>query len=231
MRAIGQMTITRDNQSKAERIRHDARRFIDVLAIRLVELQDMAKLATFYDVFNAEKYAEFKHFFRRFSELCEEFQLLSQMTEESLAKFERVAISHRTEHRDLENYFRQLQIPMLHAVIRTNLQLLGVWHDRLRQGEGLPYGTREVFLETVRVLHNARGDLLRPRNIALLDEKALQDADDADHLLRDLIMQAPQLFDFAANSTPADLLTAENLDIDAILRSVATRPSALTAFG
>jgi hypothetical protein len=100
---------------------------------------------------------------------------------------------------------------MLHAVIRTNLRLLRVWDDRLQRGEGLPYGAHEVFLETVRVIYNARTELLRPRYVSQLDEDALADADRAERLLRTLIAEAPKLFDFAAagssppaSSTPDD---------------------------
>lgn len=190
----------------------------------------MAGLAKQYDVFNTEEYAQFKLLFLNFSELCEEFQLLSHLTEDSLANFERAAADHWDEHRKLEEYFRKLQVPMLHAVIRTNLRLLRVWDDRLQRGEGLPYGAHEVFLETVRVIHNARSELLRPRYIALLDDAALQDADRADRLLRTLISQAPRLFDFAANSQQADLLALYEDDLDAAVLSPPPPSSLLSAF-
>jgi len=174
----------------------------------------MARLAKHYNVFNTNEYAQFKQLFLHFSDLCEEFQLLSHLTEDSLSNFERAAEKDWTEHRQLEEYFRNLQIPMLHAVIRTNLRLLKVWDDRLRQGQGLPYGAREVFLETVRIIHNARNELMRPRYIALLDETALQDADRADRLLRTLIQQAPQLFDFSVRRGAHDLPDASDFGYD-----------------
>ena len=179
-------------------MRKDARRFVDALALRLHELEYMAKQAKRFDVFSNEEYAEFKCLFLNFSELCEEFQLLSHLTELSLTKFERAGTDHWIEYQELDGYFRQLQVPMLLAVIRTNLHLLHVWDDRMQRGEGLPYGSREVFMETVRIIHNARTELLRPRYVALLDETALHDAERADHLLRILISKAPRLFNFAA---------------------------------
>jgi hypothetical protein len=178
-------------------VRKDARRFVDALALRLHELEYMAKQAKRFDIFSNEEYAEFKGLFLNFSELCEEFQLLSHLTELSLAKFERAGKDHWIEYQELDGYFRQLQVPMLHAVIRTNLHLLRVWDDRMQRGEGLPYGSREVFMETVRIIHNARTELLRPRYVALLDEAALRDAERADRLLRVLISRSPTLFNFA----------------------------------
>jgi hypothetical protein len=228
MRSIGLPATTRADQSKAEKIRHDARRFVDALATRLRELETMARLAKHYDVFNTNEYAQFKQLFLHFSELCEEFQLLSHLTEDSLFNFERAAEKDWTEHRALEEYFRRLQIPMLHAVIRTNLRLLKVWDDRFRQGQGLPYGAREVFRETVRVIHNARNELMRPRYIALLDETALQDADRADRLLRTLIQQAPRLFDFAVHAIPPDLLDTYDDAGDSVHQPPPSPPLPLT---
>lgn len=197
-------TATINPQSQAEKIRKDARRFVDALAARLGELEKMARLARTFVSFDAEVYADFKRLYLDFSELCEEFQVLSHLTEDSLSNFERAASSHWQEHQELEDYFRRLQVPMLHAVIRTNLRLLQVWEDRLRRGEGLPYGAHEVFLETVRVIRNARAELLRPRYVEQLDEAALAEADRAEHLLRTLLAGAPRLFDFAADDHHAD---------------------------
>lgn len=198
-------TATINPQSHAEKIRQDARRFVDALAARLGELETMARLAKTFEAFNAEVYADFKRLYLGFSELCEEFQVLSHLTEESLSQFERAASTHWQEHQALEDYFRRLQVPMLHAVIRTNLRLLQVWEDRLRCGEGLPYGAHEVFLETVRIIRHARAELLRPRYVEQLEEAALADADCAEQLLRTLLGQAPQLFDFAARTAdPAE---------------------------
>jgi hypothetical protein len=98
----------------------------------------------------------------------------------------------------------------------------------MQRGEGLPYGAYEVFLETVRIIHHARSELLRPRYVALLDDAAMQDADRADRLLRTLIAKAPRLFDFAANLALPTLLA----DPDAGTEILRVRPSAsrLSAF-
>ncbi len=185
-------------QAAVKKMRDDVRRFVNALAARLVELERMAKAAKRFEVFSAEEYSEFKLLFRQFRELSEEFQMLSHLAEASLGDVERWGNSHPTEFEDLEAYFRKLQIPMLHALISTNLRLLKVWDDRLQRGEGLPYGARELFIETIRIIHHARIELLRPRYVALLDDAALRNADRAERLLRTLIEQAPALVDFGS---------------------------------
>jgi hypothetical protein len=187
-------------QAELAKVRYDARRFVDALADRLRELAQLASLAKQFNVFNAYEYAEFKELFLNFRELSEEFQMLSRLAEDSLLNMKSEAQDDEDEHRELDDYFRRLQVPMLHGVISTNLRLLKVWDDRLQRGEGLPYGAYELFLDTVRLIYNARLELLRPRYVALLDEAALRDADRAERLLRTLLERAPQLLDFAAGS-------------------------------
>jgi hypothetical protein len=144
------------------------------------------------------EYAEFKTLFLNFRDLCDEFQVLSHLAQDSLSQFELFGQRHCGEYVNLERYFHKLQVPMLRAVIRTNLRLLRVWDTRLQQGEGLPYGSRELFIETIRIIHNARIELLRPRYLLLLDDDALQDAERAERLLQALVAQAPILFNFAS---------------------------------
>jgi len=199
---------TLSHQSSADKVRRDARRFVDGLAERLIELDKMSVAAKRYSVFNADEYASFKALFLHFTDRTEEFQLLSYLTEETLAGYERGAVKHWKEHQELEGYFRKLQVPMLRQVIATNLRLLKIWDDRLQRGEGLPYGAREVFMETIRVIYNAKTQLLRPRYVALLDASAMRDADRAERLLRTLVRKAPKLFNFADNPDDARVLAA-----------------------
>lgn len=190
----------------------------------------MAGRAKQYDVFSAADYSRFKKLFLNFGELCEEFQLLSHLTEDSLAKFERAAADQWNEHRELEEYFRKLQVPMLHAVIRTHLHLLGIWEDRLQHGEGLPYGSREIFLETIRVIQNARAELLRPRYAPFLEDAALEDADRADRLLRALMSKAPQFDDFSPDKRLPEGLARLGDDLGTSVFSPPPSSSRLSAF-
>ncbi|HIJ38639.1 MAG TPA: hypothetical protein HPP80_07045, partial [Rhodospirillaceae bacterium] len=190
--------------SGPSKLRRNARNFVEALTARLSELESVAKEAKSYNVFTPSGYAGFKTLFNRFRELSEEFQLLSQLAEDSLTKCDWTDRQNAGEYKELEVYFRRLQVPMLHAMITTNLRLLRVWDDRLRQGEGLPLGSRELFVETVRLIYNARLQLLRPRYIELLDDAAIQDAERADRLLRTLIRNAPGLFDFDIGHISSD---------------------------
>lgn len=187
------MTASNTEQANAERVRHELRRFVGALGDRLGELELLAQLARRFNVFSSDEYSEFKQLFLNFRDLCDEFQMLSRLTESSLASME---IGRDEEALEMEATYRRVQVPMLRAMIRTNLRLLRVWEDRLQSGEGLPYGSRELFRETVRIINTAREELLRPRYMELLEEDALDDAAEADRLLRHLISKAPQFFDF-----------------------------------
>jgi len=198
-------TATTEERS-AERLRSEARRFTEALTSRLGELENLAGMARRYNVFSAAEYAEFKQLFLNFRDLCDEFQMLSRMTEDSLATLQHGQDQDRAELLELDSTFRSLQLPMLCAMIRTNLRLLRVWDDRLQQGEGMPYGAQELFRETVRIIDTARNELLRPRYLAELEEEALADAAEADRLLRTLIRKSPTLFDFVASDAMDDQL-------------------------
>jgi hypothetical protein len=197
---------TTTEQASAEKLRVETRRFVTALTGRLGELENLAQLARRFNVFSADEYAEFKQLFLNFRDLCEEFQVLSRMAESSLGHIDQRDLQARSEALELDATFRALQVPMLRAMIRTNLRLLRVWDSRLRAGEGMPYGSRELFRETVRIIDTARNELLRPRYLALLEDEALEDAEEADRLLKTLIRKSPTLFDFVESDAIDDEL-------------------------
>ena len=201
MQTLRMMTANNSEQANAERTRLELRRFVGALGDRLGELEKLAQLARRFNVFSADEYSEFKQLFLTFRDLCDEFQMLSRLAESSLANLDPRDKDNADEAAEMEATYRELQVPMLRAMIRTNLRLLRVWDQRLQAGEGLPYGARELFRETVRIIDTARNELLRPRYMELLEEEALEDAGKADKLLRSLISRAPQLFDFLENKT------------------------------
>lgn len=190
------MTANNSEQTNAEKARQELRRFVGALGDRLGELEHLAQMARQFNVFSSDEYTEFKQLFLTFGDLCDEFQMLSRLAETSLANLDPSDKENVDAATEMEATYRKLQAPMLRAMIRTNLRLLKVWEQRLQAGEGLPYGSRELFRETVRIIDTARDELLRPRYMALLDEEALEDAAKADKLLRTLIAKAPHLFDF-----------------------------------
>ena len=201
MQALRMMSANNTEQANAERARLELRRFVGALGDRLGELEQLAQLARRFNVFSADEYTEFKQLFLTFRDLCDEFQTLSRLAETSLANLDTRDKDNAGEAAEMEATYRTLQVPMLRAMIRTNLRLLRVWDQRLQAGEGLPYGSRELFRETVRIIDTARNELLRPRYMELLEEEALEDAAKADKLLRSLIARAPQLFDFLESHT------------------------------
>jgi len=194
-------SVTTTEQANAAKVRQELRRFVDALAGRLGELDKLAHLALHFNVFSSGEYSEFKQLFQNFGDLCDEFQMLSRLAEAALASVLRDETDDSGEAAELEAHYRKLQVPMLRAMIKTNLRLLRIWDDRLRSGEGLPYGAHELFLETVRIIGIARDELLRPRYMILLEEEALADAARADKLLRTLLASAPQLFNFIQSQT------------------------------
>lgn len=196
MHATRIMTANNSEQAHAEKARQELRRFVGALGDRLGELEQLAQMAHRFNVFSADEYTEFKQLFLTFRDLCDEFQMLSRLAESSLANLDPGDEASVTEAAEMEATYRKLQAPMLRAMIRTNLRLLRVWDQRLLAGEGLPYGARELFRETVRIIDIARDELLRPRYMTLLNEEALEDAAKAEKLLRTLIAKAPELFDF-----------------------------------
>jgi cell fate (sporulation/competence/biofilm development) regulator YlbF (YheA/YmcA/DUF963 family) len=193
-------------QAIEERLRLEARRFVTALTSRLAELENLAQLARRFNVFSADEYTEFKQLFLNFRDLCEEFQVLSRMAEYSLDHIDHRNVEAHHEAVELDATFRALQVPMLSAMIRTNLRLVRVWESRLRAGEGMPYGSKELFRETVRIIDTARSELLRPRYLALLEDQALEDAEEADRLLKTLIRRSPTLFDFVESDAIDDEL-------------------------
>jgi hypothetical protein len=201
MQALWMMTANNTEQANAEKARLELRRFVGALGDRLGELEKLAQLARRFNVFSADEYSEFKQLFLTFRDLCDEFQMLSRLAESSLANLDPRDKDNADEDAEVVATYRKLQVPMLRAMIRTNLRLLRVWDHRLQAGEGLPYGSRELFRETVRIIDTARDELLRPRYMDLLEEEALEDAAKADKLLRSLIAKAPQLFDFLESQT------------------------------
>lgn len=189
-------TVVALNQSfntPTDKIRRDTVRFVDALEERFGELDDFARTIAALEVNDAQEYVRFARLHRDYTTRCEEFQVLSAIVEENLAKLN----ADNADDRALDEHFRRLQVPMLRQAIRTNIRLLKVWTDRLFHEGGLPYGTRESFFESVRIIHSAKVQLLRPRYEALLDEATLIDVDRAHRLLKTLITKAPMLFNFA----------------------------------
>jgi hypothetical protein len=196
-------------EQNIDSLRNESRRFIDALATRLGELGELAREADQYKGFDFSFYPAFRRSYDEFMRLAEEFQLLSHVTEETLvelraARGPRGTEDQRQELDSLDSYFRQLQIPMLREVIQTNFRLLKVWDNRLKQGNGLPYGSKQIFIETLRILQAARRALTRPENAPFLDDQTKETAGRAEDLLLTLREIAPDLVPFDDEEEPLD---------------------------
>jgi hypothetical protein len=185
-----------------DKVRAESRRFIDSLATRFAELDAMAAKVKDVHVFSPAQLAAFHHLFATFRAQSDEFLALSQVTARALAKYREDDQADVAERQRLDANFHNLQVPMLHRMISTNLRLLRIWDDCIRCGEALPYGAYEIFLETLRIIYQARIELLRPCYAGLLDETALKDADRVERLLGTLMRRAPRLLELVTGETP-----------------------------
>jgi hypothetical protein len=193
---VGQRARNSVDIAESEKARVEARRFIDSLAERFYELDKLSLQAKRLNHISDNEYASFRNLFESFSMLSGEFQGLSHLTEGRLLKIEHNDASKEKEHQELSEQFSRLQVPMLCAVINTNMRLLKAWDDRLQFGESLPLGAFELFLQTLRIISDARIELKRPCYAEWLDEEALREADRVERLLDVLMERAPKLREF-----------------------------------
>ena len=169
---------------------------MDVLSARLAVLETTARQAMRFNAFAIAEYGAFKDFFLDFRRQCEEFQALSQIAQDSINRLELCGKALWHECSIMQATFYGLQVPLMRSVVQTNLRLLRVWEDRLTRGDGLPFGTHEMFMQTVHTLALVRAELLRPRYLDILADEDLEDAEEADKLLHKLAKEAPVLFNF-----------------------------------
>lgn len=195
------------SESLAAKIKRDARLFIEGLAERMAEFNDMADRSSQHPSFQGETYADFKCLFVEFMVRTEEFLILSLLTEDTLVLLERHAIGDVEERRELDESFRKLQLMVLERFVSTQLRLLKVWDDRYQQGAGLPYGSSELFGKAVSIIHAVKDQLLRPRYVSLLDENTIEGAETAERMVRLLVKRAPRFHDFT-DSSKADMASA-----------------------
>lgn len=200
IRLGGKSTGIADEQKK---VRAESRRFVGSLSVRFGELEKLARKAKDFQVCGPAQLNEFRHLFMLFRALSDEFLSLSELTKRSLDKFRRDETAGPDEYDALDDHFRRLQVPILQHMISTNLRLLRIWDDCLRCGESLPYGAYDLFLDTLRIIYQARTELAQPRYAGLLDEVILRNADRVDRLLDTLMKRAPQLLELVTGNEPS----------------------------
>jgi hypothetical protein len=196
MLPIRPFSITLTQQAATAKLRSHAHELMTVLASRLTELEGTANRAERFDSYAIDQYDSFKKYFLTLRNQCAEFQALSHITHDAISKLELCGNDQWPDCSAMLADFHKTQVRLLNIVVSANLRLLKVWEDRLTQGEGLPFGTHEMFMETVHTIHLVREELLRPRYLLLLEDQALEDAEQTEQLLRKLVIHAPALFDF-----------------------------------
>ena len=187
------MILDKSQESTTGRIRRDARIYIAGLADRLEDLSQLAQSAEEFDHFDPENYGRFKNFFLLFLKRVEEAQILCAMIEETLAQPERLGLSlWWNDREELETHYHTLRLAALRLAITTESNLLKVWENRLTQGNGLPYGSAEMFEETLRAIEEAKEHLAAAADGDDVGEKIHADVVEAESLLRTLIDKAPR---------------------------------------
>ncbi|MBF0392959.1 MAG: hypothetical protein HQL38_09780 [Alphaproteobacteria bacterium] len=180
----------------SDHLRRTARIYVDALAERLDELSRLATQARTIRGYSVDTYPTFKAIYYEFLRQSDEYQGLSYLAQEAIAALPQEDDGQRAAQRELADNFRQLQVPMLREVIRTNFRLLRIWEDRVTQGVELPLDSRQAFLDCVRVIHEAKSQLQREEYAPLLDPETLEIADRAKRLLETLLERAPNLVEF-----------------------------------
>ncbi|MEA4838968.1 MAG: hypothetical protein VB101_11860 [Rhodospirillaceae bacterium] len=192
------MVLDKGQATASERIRHDARVYITGLAERLEDLSQLTQSAGEFDHFDPENYGRFKNFFLLFLKRVEESQILCAMIEETLTLPERLGLSLWWNDRDeLETHYHTLRLAVLRLATATTCSLLKVWEDRLTQGNGLPYGSAEMFEEMLRAIEEAKDYLAESGDG---EDSIHTGAIEAESLLHALIDQAPRYRSFDKDS-------------------------------
>ncbi len=189
-------TISQSQGASFDKVRLLARQYVDALAVRLQELQSLAKQANTFKSYTPQNYPAFRKLCGVFTKRSQEFQGLSSLIENALSQFPQATEYQNLEKSELEKNFRYLQVPMLTQLVMTSMQLLSVWRDRLDHKVPLPIDVQENFMEMVKIIQDAKLHLEQPEYSPLIHVSVLTTAQDALTFLDVLINQAPTLKDF-----------------------------------
>lgn len=124
--------------------------------------------------------------YRQFRESVSEFETFGILIENRLRNLD--------TGRDprLDEQFDALNVLISKSVIKASTQFFLA----LSKSPALPLGSREVFLQELRSLHEARNKLSDPRYQRMLDEEAHRNLQIAENILTEIIERAPSLLDF-----------------------------------
>lgn len=129
--------------------------------------------------------------YRQFRDRVSEFETFGILIENRLRNLE----TGRDER--LDEQFDALNILISKSVIRASTKFFLA----LSKSPALPLGSREVFLQELRSLHEARNKLSEPRYEHLLDDETQRNLRVAENILTEVIERAPSLLDFSKRET------------------------------
>jgi hypothetical protein len=185
--------------SRSDKLQVEAKRFITSLIGRLDELRSLSDLARRLDVFSDVEFLRFTDLYARYEAMCEEFQVLSELTAHTLSNIDRKPEDRRQAIVEMAETLDKLQLAMIQLSIRSHCELLRLWRDRLGSTIETPLAAREILKNTVRIIFTTRLEMLRPRYVELLDDQSVADAEEAGQLLRTLFGRVPRINSFAAS--------------------------------
>ena len=96
--------------------------------------------------------------------------------------------------RDLIERLEMSQVRFYTMLIRASLRFFYIISSNLT----LPMGTREIFMEELRSIHQAHQILVRPEYARRLEPDVVHDIDVAEQILTEIVDRAPRLLQFAA---------------------------------
>ena len=128
------------------------------------------------------------HAYRAFRDKAGEFETFSILIEGRLNRME------EGTDPQLLAQFELLTSHTYKELIRASIKFLYV----LAAGATLPLGTREIFMQELRTLHDTQKKLTEPRYAGRLDEETKRNLKVAEDILNEIIDKAPSLLNFGS---------------------------------
>jgi len=158
----------------------EVQKLLDALEVHATEVAGVAE--------EAQKRASKNSFkaYQHFRNKTGEFETFSILIEGRLDRLEGGADPR------LQGHFDDLTAVTYKQLIKTSIKFLWV----LAQGNELPLGTREVFIQELKTLYDTKKKLAEPRYETRLDDDAKRNLHVAEEILTEIIDKAPSLLQF-----------------------------------
>ncbi|MBI1776088.1 MAG: hypothetical protein HYR63_12150 [Proteobacteria bacterium] len=161
--------------------RAEVENLVDALEVHVREVHELAGHAA-QQAASANSF----HAYRAFRDKAGEFETFSILIEGRLNRMEDGA------NPDLQQTFDELTAVTYKELIRASIKFLYV----LAAHASLPLGTREIFMQELRTLHDTKAKLSQSRYAERLDDEARRNLKVAEDILNEIIDKAPSLLSF-----------------------------------